>query len=85
MTKQILAFLFCFIKELNLYSPLTYFLTSARELKPFTPPFTYSLTSARELKPSPSPPRANSNLYSPLTSIPKPSPSAHPSAYPSAL
>ena len=34
MTKQISAFLFCFIRELNLYSPLTYFLTSARELKP---------------------------------------------------
>ena len=30
MTKQILAFLFCFIRELNLYSPLTYSLTSAR-------------------------------------------------------
>ena len=56
MTKQILAFLFCFIRELNLYSPLTYSLTSAHELKPYTPPL-----------PSPSPPRANSNLYSPLT------------------
>ncbi len=38
MTKQILAFLFCFTIELNLYSPVTYSLTSARELKPFTPP-----------------------------------------------
>jgi hypothetical protein len=38
MTKQILAFLFCFIRELTLYSPLTYSLTSARELKPYTPP-----------------------------------------------
>jgi hypothetical protein len=33
MTKQILAFLFCFIRELNLYSPLTLTLTSAHELK----------------------------------------------------
>ena len=33
MTKQILAFLFCFIRELTLYS-----LSSARELKPYTPP-----------------------------------------------
>ena len=39
MTKQILAFLFCFIRELTLYSPLTLSLTSARELKPYTPPF----------------------------------------------
>ena len=38
MTKQILAFLFCFISELTLYSPLTYSLTSARELKPILPP-----------------------------------------------
>ena len=38
MTKQIYPFLFCFIRELTLYSPLTYTLTSARELKPFTPP-----------------------------------------------
>ena len=38
MTKQILAFLFCFIRELTLYSPLTYSLSSARELKPYTPP-----------------------------------------------
>ncbi len=37
MTKQILAFLFCFIRQLTLYSLLTYSLTSARELKPFTP------------------------------------------------
>jgi hypothetical protein len=50
MTKQILAFLFCFIRELTLYSPLTNSLTSARELKPYTP-----------LLPYPSPPRANSN------------------------
>ena len=34
MTKQTLAFLFCFIRELTLYSPLTLSLTSARELKP---------------------------------------------------
>ncbi len=39
MTKQILAFLFCFIRELTLYSPLTYSLTSARELKPILPPY----------------------------------------------
>jgi hypothetical protein len=32
MTKQILAFLFCFIRELT---PLTLSLTSARELKPY--------------------------------------------------
>ncbi len=38
MTKQILAFLFCFTRELTLYSPLTYSLSSARELKPYTPP-----------------------------------------------
>ena len=43
MTKQILAFLFCFIRELNPYSPL----------------------GARTQNPPP--PRANSNLYSPLT------------------
>jgi hypothetical protein len=35
----------------TLYSPLTFSLTSARELKPFSPPLTFSLTSARELKP----------------------------------
>ena len=39
MTKQILAFLFCFIRELNLYSPLTLTLTSAHELKPILPPY----------------------------------------------
>jgi len=39
LTKQILAFLFCFIRELNLYTPLTYSLISARELKPYTSPF----------------------------------------------
>jgi hypothetical protein len=39
MTKQILAFLFCFTRELTLYSPLTYTLTSARELKPILPPY----------------------------------------------
>ena len=39
MTKQILAFLFCFIRELNPYSPLTFSLPSERELKPFTPPY----------------------------------------------
>ena len=50
MTQQILAFFFCFIRELNLYSPLTFSLISARELKPFTLPL-----------PSPSPPRANLN------------------------
>ena len=43
MTKQILAFLFCFKRELNLYSPITLTLTSARELKPFTPPLHPSL------------------------------------------
>jgi len=31
-------FLFCFTRELTLYSPLTLSLTSARELKPYTPP-----------------------------------------------
>ena len=31
MTKQILAFLFCFKRELNPYSPLTYSLTSAHK------------------------------------------------------
>jgi hypothetical protein len=30
MTKQILAFLFCFIRELNPHCPLTFSLTSAR-------------------------------------------------------
>jgi len=30
MTKQILAFIFCFIRELNQYTPLTFSLTSAR-------------------------------------------------------
>ena len=44
MTKQILAFLFCFTRELTLYSPLTYTLTSARELKPPYSPLTYTLT-----------------------------------------
>ena len=39
MTKQILAFLFCFTRELNLYSPLTLTLPSARELKPLLPPY----------------------------------------------
>ncbi len=39
MTKQILAFLFCFIRELTLYSPLPLSLTSARELKPIPPPY----------------------------------------------
>ena len=38
MTKQILAFLFCFTRKLTPYSPLTYTLTSARELKPLLPP-----------------------------------------------
>jgi len=37
MTKQIFPFIFCFIRELNLHSPLTFSLTSARELNPFTP------------------------------------------------
>ncbi len=59
MTKQILAFLFCFIRELTLYSPLTLSLTPAREFKPYTPSLPY-----------PSPPRANSNPLLPLTSIP---------------
>jgi hypothetical protein len=41
MTKQISAFLFCFKRELNPYSPLTSIPNpspSAGELKPFTPP-----------------------------------------------
>ena len=63
MTKQILAFLFCFTRELNPYSPLTLSLPLRARTQTFTPPL-----------PSPSPPRTNSNLYSPLTSIPKPSP-----------
>ena len=37
-TAQFFPFFFCFTRELNPYSPLTYTLTSARELKPFTPP-----------------------------------------------
>ena len=41
-TAQFFPFLFCFTRELHLYSPLTYTLPSARELKPFTPPFTMS-------------------------------------------
>ena len=32
-------FFFYFIRELNLHSPLTYSLTSARELKPILPPY----------------------------------------------
>ena len=52
MTKQIFPFFFYFISFITLYSPLTLSLTSARELKTFTPPLPY-----------PSPPRANSNLY----------------------
>ena len=44
MTKQILAFLFCFKRELNPYSPLL------PHLRPYSP-LTYSLTSAHELKP----------------------------------
>jgi len=46
MTKQILAFLFCFTRELNLYTPLTYSLISARELKPYTPPLLLPAPSA---------------------------------------
>ena len=70
MTKQILAFLFCFTRELNPYSPLILPLRARtenphrpRELKPFTPPLPSPSPSARELKP----------FTSPL-----PSPSAHP-------
>ena len=47
MTKQILAFLFCFIRELNLYSPLTLTLTSAHELKPLLPPYPHPHLRAR--------------------------------------
>ena len=56
MTKQILAFLFRFIRELSIYSPLTLSLTPARELKPHSPPL-----------PSPSPRARTQTLYSPLT------------------
>ena len=42
MTKQILAFLFCFTRELNPHSPLTLSLT----LRPYLTPS----PSARELK-----------------------------------
>ena len=62
MTKQILAFLFCFTRELNPYSPLgarTQNPHPPRELKPFTPPL-----------PSPSPPRANSNPLLPPYPLP---------------
>ena len=51
MTKQILAFLFCFTRELNLYTPLTYSLISARELKPYTPPLPSPSTHLSALKP----------------------------------
>ena len=36
MTKQILPFLFCFIRELNLYSPLT--LTLRPPIRPYLHP-----------------------------------------------
>jgi hypothetical protein len=52
MTKQILAFLFCFIRELTLYLPLTLSLTSARELKPYTPPLHPSLHLSHPKNPS---------------------------------
>jgi hypothetical protein len=48
-TAQFLPFIFCFIRELNLYPPLTYSLTSARELKPFTPPLHLSLRPSLRL------------------------------------
>jgi len=48
MTKHISAFLFCFKRELNPYSPLTYSLTSAYELKPHS---SAPSPSAHELKP----------------------------------
>ena len=38
MTKQILAFLFCFKRELNLYSPLTLTFTLRARTQTFTPP-----------------------------------------------
>ena len=38
MTKQILAFLFCFKRELNPYSPLTLTLTLRPSLNPLLPP-----------------------------------------------
>jgi hypothetical protein len=43
MTKQILAFLFCFTRELNPHPPLTLALTSAHELKPLLPPYIHPL------------------------------------------
>jgi hypothetical protein len=38
MTKQILAFLFCFIRELNIYTPLISILPPAYPPIPHTPP-----------------------------------------------
>jgi hypothetical protein len=67
MTKQISAFFFCFIRELNPLLPPYLLPHSAREIKPFTPPL-----------PSLSPPRANSNpLHSPLALSLYPHLSAH--------
>ena len=39
MTKQILAFLFCFTRELNLYSPLSLSLTFRAYSNPLLPPY----------------------------------------------
>ena len=61
MTKQIFAFFFCFIRELNLYSPLTLSLILRANSNPILPPYLIP-HSARELK-----------AYTP----PLPSPSAH--------
>jgi hypothetical protein len=51
MTKQILAFLFYFIRELNLYSPLTYSLTLHARTQTFTPPLPTPSPSTHELEP----------------------------------
>jgi hypothetical protein len=61
MTKQILAFFFLLHKRAKPAPPLTLSLTSARELKPYTPPLPY-----------PSPPRANSNPILPPYLLPLP-------------
>ena len=65
MTKQIFAFFLCFIRELNLYSPLTFSLIPRANSNPILPPYLLP-HSTRELKP-----------FTP----PLPSPSAHLSAH----
>ena len=53
MTKQILVFLFCFIRELNPYSPLT--LSLYPSIHPY--PLTFSLILRPNSKPHPSHPK----------------------------